>query len=416
MCAAAAASDREPAAVLNLPRPDGEHAVRVVWDPVFSAYDFGCWHPMSPVRLELTARLCAELGLFAQPDVTVVTAQPVAPELLESVHDPAYVAAVRAASADPRHADERYGLGTEDDPAFAGMHDAASRIVGASVDVARAVWRGEAQHGVNFCGGMHHARADAASGFCVYNDAAVAMQAMLAEGAQRIAYVDLDVHHGDGTESIFWDDPRVLTISVHESGATLFPGTGYPDDVGGPDAKGSGVNLALPAGVGDAGWLRALHAVVPPLLQSFVPDVLVTQHGCDTHSLDPLGHLAVSVDAQRVAAESMHELAHSAASGRWVALGGGGYEVVDVVPRTWAHLVGIASRHPVEPSTPVPVAWRRHARELTGQDGPALMTDGERATWTGWGSGYDPADAVDRAVRATRRAVFPWHGLDPDFD
>jgi acetoin utilization protein AcuC len=394
----------------------GAEQVRVVWDPVFNAYDFGRWHPMAPIRLDLTARLCTQLGLFDVPGLSVVSAQPADDALLTTVHEEAYVRAVQAASEDPRQARADYGLGTEDDPAFPGMHDAAARIVGGSVDLARAVLAGEVPHGVNFCGGMHHAKPGCASGFCVYNDAAVAMRAMLDAGAERIAYVDLDVHHGDGTEAAFWDDPRVLTISVHESGSTLFPGTGWADELGGPAALGGAVNLALPAGLGDAGWLRALHAVVPQLVTSFAPDVLVTQHGCDTHDLDPLGHLTVSVDAQRRASESMHELAHSAAGGRWLALGGGGYEVVDVVPRTWAHLVAIASHRPLDPSTPVPAEWLAHAAQLTGHAPPPLMTDGESAAFTGWESGYDPESALDRAVLATRRAAFPLHGLDPEFD
>ena len=390
--------------------------VQVVWDPAFNGYDFGRWHPMAPVRLDLTARLCEQLGLFDRPGVRVVSAEPADDELLTSVHDEDYVRAVRAASADPRQAQEVFGLGTEDDPAFPGMHEAAARIVGGSVDLGRALVAGRTLHGVNFCGGMHHAKPGCASGFCVYNDAAAAIVAMLRDGAERVAYVDLDCHHGDGTEAVFWDDPRVLTVSVHESGTTLFPGTGFADELGGAGALGAAVNLALPAGTGDAGWLRAVHAVVPQLVGAFQPDVLVTQHGCDTHALDPLGHLVVSVDAQRAAASSMHALAHSAAGGRWLALGGGGYEVVDVVPRTWAHLVAEASQQPLPPQTPLPEAWRRHVLEVLGREAPRTMTDGGQVVFAGWDSGYDPGDAVDRAILATRRAAFPLHGLDPDFD
>ena len=402
-----------PPPVVPAPAPD---AVQVVWDPVFNRYDFGRWHPMAPVRLDLTARLCEALGLFSAPGVRVVSARPADDDLLRTVHDPEYVRAVQAASADPRDAQEVFGLGTEDDPAFPGMHEAAARIVGGSVDLGRAVLAGRALHGVNFCGGMHHAKPGCASGFCVYNDAAAAIRAALDDGAQRVAYVDLDCHHGDGTEAVFWDDPRVLTISVHESGTTLFPGTGFADELGGPGALGSAVNLALPAGTRDAGWLRAVHSVVPQLVSSFGPDLLVTQHGCDTHALDPLGHLVISVDAQRVAAASMHALAHAAAGGRWLALGGGGYEVVDVVPRTWAHLVAEAAHRPLDPATPLPASWRAHVEEAVGRDAPRTMTDGGSGDFQDWSSGYDPDDAVDRAVLATRRAAFPLHGLDPEFD
>jgi acetoin utilization protein AcuC len=176
------------------------------------------------------------------------------------------------------------------------------------------------------------------------------------------------------------------------------------------------VNIALPAGTGDAGWLRAIDAVVPAVVREFAPDVLVTQHGCDTHVLDPLTHLRVSIDGQRAATQLLHGLAHEVASGRWVALGGGGYAVVDVVPRSWTHLIGIATHQPVDPSTVVPESWRALVQERYGRHGPDLMTDGRDARFSPWTSGYDPGDEVDRAIRATRSAVFPLLGLDPDLD
>jgi acetoin utilization protein AcuC len=388
----------------------------VVWDPSFSRYDFGPSHPMAPIRLELTARLADALGLFAQPGVVVAGADVAPDELLTTVHDPDYVAAVRAVSADPGLADVARGLGTEDDPAFLGMHEASARVVTGTTECAEQVWSGDVRHAVNFCGGLHHAMPDRASGFCVYNDVAVAIRRLLDSGAEKVAYVDVDVHHGDGTQAVFWDDPRVLTISVHETGRMLFPGTGFPDEIGGPAAEGAAVNVALPPGTGDAAWLRAVHATVPALVRAFAPDVLVTQHGCDTHFLDPLAHMAVSLDAQRAATEALHTLAHEVCDGRWVATGGGGYDVVDVVPRAWAHLVGIAAHAPVDPATPVPQDWLDHVVQRLGRQGPARMTDGRDPWWRSWEVGYDPEDAVDRAVMATRKAVFPLHGLDPWFD
>ncbi|MGJ7440846.1 acetoin utilization protein AcuC [Aquipuribacter sp. MA13-6] len=347
--------------------------------------------------------------------VEVVDAGVAGVDLLRTVHTAGLVEAVQRASVDTR-ADVGHGVGTLETPAFAGMHDSAARVFSGSVDLARALVAGEIDHGVNFAGGLHHASADAASGFCVYNDCAGAIRAMLDAGVERVVYVDTDVHHGDGTESIFWDEPRVTTISVHESGHTLFPGTGYPGDVGGAGAEGTAVNVALPAGTGDAGWLRAVHAVVRPVVRAVEPQVLVTQHGCDTHVLDPLANLRVSVDGQRAAAVMMHDLAHEVAGGRWLALGGGGYELVDVVPRAWTHLVGVAAHHPIEPTTAVPQAWLDYVTEALGQQAPRRMTDGEPASFSTWESGYDPADPVDQAVMATRKAVFPLLGLDPWFD
>ncbi|WP_380169734.1 acetoin utilization protein AcuC [Jannaschia sp. R86511] len=363
--------------------------------------------------MALTARLCRDLGLFEHVDV--VDADVAGDDLLRTVHTAALVEAVRHASLDTR-AVVGHGVGTMETPSFTGMHDSAARVFAGSVGLARALAAGEIDHGVNFAGGLHHASADAASGFCVYNDCAGAIHALLAAGVERVVYVDTDVHHGDGTESIFWDEPRVTTVSVHESGHTLFPGTGYPGDVGGPGAEGSAVNVALPAGTGDAGWLRAIHAVVRPVVREVRPQVLVTQHGCDTHVLDPLANLRVSVDGQRAAAVMMHDLAHEVAGGRWLALGGGGYELVDVVPRAWAHLVGVAGHHPVPPTTAVPDSWLDYVTAALGQPGPRRMTDGESASFATWESGYDPADPVDQAVMATRKAVFPLLGLDPWFD
>lgn len=385
---------------------------QLMWDEAVTGYDFGRDHPMDPVRLALTRSLVGALGL--DREVAVVAAKTAGESTLRLVHREDYIGAVRAASADPASADPSYGLGTTDDPAFAGMHEASALIAGQSVGAAEAVWRGEALHAVNFAGGLHHAMPGAASGFCVYNDAALAIARLLELGAERVAYVDVDVHHGDGVQAAFWEDPRVLTVSLHEHPRTLFPQTGWPEETGADSAQGSAVNVALPAGTGDEGWLRAFHAVVPELLADFRPQVLVTQHGADTHFEDPLAHLAVSLDAQRAVQVACHELAHEYADGRWVALGGGGYAVVEVVPRSWTHLVGIAAGKPVDPVTMIPESWRQEVYARTRQPGPVRMTDGRwPVSWASWEAGYDPADRLDQAVLATRRAVFPLRGLLP---
>ena len=228
-----------------------------------------------------------------------------------------------------------------------------------------------------------------------------------------MAYVDIDVHHGDGVQAAFWADPRVLTISLHEHPATLFPGTGLPTETGAPGAEGSAVNVALPAGTGDAGWLRAFHAIVPPLLRAFRPQVLVSQHGCDTHWTDPLANLELSIDAQRAAHAAIHQLAHETAAGRWLLTGGGGYSLVEVVPRTWTHLLAEAAGRPIDPQAPTPGDWRDYVRRRTGRSAPELMTEGRPAQFSPVEAGYDPADPVDRTIMATRNAVFPLHGLMP---
>ena len=392
-------------------------AVQVVWDDALARYDFGPEHPLAPVRVELTMSLARDLGLVAAGAAVGAPARLVVPdiaddELLRLVHGDAYVAAVKRCGGGHDRQDLEHGLGTSDNPTFPGMHEASALVVGATVAAARAVWTGGADHAVSVAGGLHHAMPDLASGFCVYNDPAIAIRWLLEQGATRVAYVDIDVHHGDGVERVFWDDPRVLTISLHESGRYLFPGTGFPEDRGGPRAEGMAVNVALPPGTGDAGWLRAFHAVVPPLLEAFAPQVLVTQHGCDSHVLDPLAHLALTVDGQRAAYQSLHRLAHDTADGRWVACGGGGYALVDVVPRAWTHLIGVAAGREVDPATETPESWRELVRSRVGREAPRRMTDGRDPEFRDWSSGANPEDAVDRAVLATRDSVFPLHGLD----
>jgi acetoin utilization protein AcuC len=381
------------------------------WDDRLVGYDFGPSHPLNPVRVDLTMRLARALGLLSLPNVSLTSVEPADDDLLQLVHEPGYVEAVRRVSADPSNPDLARGLGSPDNPAFAGMHEASAMVAGATVAAARAVWTGEAEHAVSVAGGLHHAMPDTASGFCIYNDPAIAIAWLLEQGAERVAYVDVDVHHGDGVERVFWDDPRVLTISLHESGRYLFPGTGFPTDTGGPAAEGSAVNVALPPGTSDAGWLRAFHGVVPLLLEEFRPEVLVSQHGCDSHMLDPLAHLALTVDGQRTSYDALHRLAHEHAGGRWVATGGGGYELVDVVPRAWSHLIAIAAGAPVPPGTDVPADWRAYVQQRLGVAGPERMTDGVEPHWQDWSSGFDPADPLDQAVRATQQAVFPAHGL-----
>jgi acetoin utilization protein AcuC len=383
----------------------------VVWTPQFLSYDLGDDHPLDPVRLDLTMRLADSLGVLATDRLRVLEPTPADVELLTLVHDPAYLEAVKRAPADP---DVGHGLGTADNPIFDGMYDAAALIVGGSVLAAQQVHTGKAQHAVNISGGLHHAMRDAASGFCVFNDAAIAIAWLLRQGYERIAYVDVDVHHGDGVQAAFYDDPRVLTVSVHQTPLTLFPGTGFPEETGDAQkAMGSAVNLALPNGTDDSGWLRAFTAVVPSVLRAFRPQILVTQCGCDAHHEDPLADLALTVDGQRASYRAMHELAHEVSDGRWIALGGGGYGLVRCVPRAWTHLIAEVSGTPLDPATEIPQSWRDDvvARGLRVRP-PTHMTEGGYTGFSRWDAFTE--SRVDRAVMRTRRASFPYFGLDPD--
>lgn len=385
-----------------------------VWDPALLEYRFSATHPMDPVRLDLTRRLCQELGIFGPSGVPLVTPEIATDEVLETVHTSEYISAVKQAA--DGAGSEQHGLGTEDTPCFAAIHSGAARIAGGTVRLADMVSSGEILHGVNFAGGMHHAGRSRAGGFCVYNDAALAIRRLRDRGASRVVYLDVDAHHGDGTQEIFFDDPSVMTISLHQSGVSLYPGTGFPNETGGRGAEGAAVNIALPAGIGDAGWLRAFHAVVPQLVRAFEPDVIVSQHGCDAHRLDPLSDLRLSLDGQRQTAFDIEQLAQDHCEGRWVATGGGGYSVFDVVPRSWAHLTAIAAGDPIPLATDVPSSWLDYVRDTYAEVPPKLMGDDVELWWRSWELGYDPADPVDRAVMQTRKEVFPLYGLDPWFD
>jgi acetoin utilization protein AcuC len=396
--------------------------LHVSWDERLAGYDFGPQHPLAPVRVKLTMELATALGVFTGEHVTVAAAPPASDAELELVHDPSYIEAVRYAgglsAGDKGQAVDvvkllQHGLGTADDPVFAHMHEASALVVGATLAAARAMWSGTVQHGASIAGGLHHAMRANASGFCIYNDPAIAIAWLLGHGAERIAYVDIDVHHGDGVQAAFWNDPRVLTISLHEHPASLFPGTGRAAETGGPDADGSAVNVALPPGTRDAAWLRAFHAVVPQLLRAFRPQLLVSQHGCDTHWSDPLADLALTIDAQRTAHAALHRLAHDVCHGRWLLTGGGGYQLAQVVPRSWTHLLAEAAGRPIDPATETPQSWRESVRQSVREEAPAVMTEGGDGSFASFDADYDPGDPVDQAIMATRNAVFPLNGLMP---
>jgi acetoin utilization protein AcuC len=339
------------------------------------SYDLGADHPLQPLRRRLAVDLMQAYGLTERDGVEAVASEPAPDALIERVHAPAYVAAVRRYSESPAMAAAweagQWGLAAGGDtPAFAGMHHAAATVCGASVAAALAIWEGRADQAFFAGGGLHHALANRASGFCVYNDTAVAIQALLDAGAERVAYIDIDVHHGDGTQWIFFEDPRVLTCSVHETGRYLFPGTGSMAERGIGAAEGTSVNVPLPPFSGDRPYLRAIQEVVAPAVVQFAPDVIVTQDGADPHHADPLAHLQVTLPAFPRAYRSLHQLAREAAGGRWVALGGGGY-TYEVVPRAWTLL--LAEMLDAELEDEIPESWLRSSEELVGRPLPRRL-------------------------------------------
>ena len=309
-----------------------------------ATYDFGESHPLQPIRVELAAALIRICGLLERPEVARLDPRPATRAELTAVHDPAYVDAVEAlglAGGVPHELEglaAAYGFRSGDNPVFERMHEAAALVAGGTLTAAEAVMEGRALHAFAPAGGLHHAHRARASGFCIYNDPAVAIAAVRARYGVRVAYIDVDAHHGDGVQGLFYDDPDVLTISTHESGRYLFPGTGFIEELGEGRGYGASANVPLEPYTTDAALLRAVDRVVVPLVRAFRPGLIVTQCGADTHWLDPLTHLACSTRIWPTLARTFHDLAHELCGGRWLATGGGGYDLYSVVPRAWTLL------------------------------------------------------------------------------
>jgi acetoin utilization protein AcuC len=351
-----------------VPRVKGHgHAAEplLVFGPLSATYDFGPSHPLTPRRfgpgIDLLGALGAEPGLAPEP----------APDGdLVLCHSPTYLAAVRRASIDPFGAPEAGIAPGGDDPPFPGMHDAGAMVAGGSMRAMEAILRGDVQHAFHPGGGLHHAMRDRASGFCIYDDPALAI-ALARRAGLRVLYVDLDVHHGDGVQALHLDDPGVVTISFHESGRTLFPGTGFIDELGEGAAAGTSINVPLAAGTGEDGWLAAVRAIVPPVAAAFDPAIVVSQHGADSHAWDPLAHLRVTTTAMGAAARLVDAIAHRYAAGRWLSTGGGGYDAYRVVPRSWS-LVWLAGAHREAPDA-TPPAWRERWADEAARFGQAPL-------------------------------------------
>ncbi len=325
----------------------------LVYGPRSLDYDFGPTHPLTPRRFGPGIDLLRAVG--AEPRLAP---EPATDDELRAVHTARYLAVVRRFSAGTGHgfADTQAGIGPAgDDPPFAGMHEAAAAVAGGSLRAIEAILDGAVEHAFHPGGGLHHAMPTRASGFCIYNDPALAI-ARARRAGLRVLYVDLDVHHGDGVEAIHAADPGVLTLSFHESGRYLFPGTGFADEVGEGAAAGTVVNVPLEPGTGEETWLRAVTTLVPEIAAAFGPDIVVSQHGADSHGWDPLAHLRNTTSAMGAAARLVDAIAHRHAGGRWLSTGGGGYGVYDVVPRSWA-LVWLAAAHRDVPDR-LPGEWR----------------------------------------------------------
>lgn len=328
-----------------------------VYRPELAHYELAPGHPFRPERLELTRSLLQACALL--PADREIAPAPFDEAELARVHSEDYLAAVRAASRGSWTSEQlrKHGLGSGDNPVFPGMHEAVASVVAATVTAAELVASGSALRAVSLSGGLHHAHRDRASGFCLYNDLAVAIERLLGRGL-RIAYLDVDAHHGDGVQWLFYREPRVMTISLHQDGRTLFPGSGHIDEIGEGAARGTSVNVPLAPHSGDSDFLAAFERVVPPALDAFAPDLLMLQAGADMHHHDPLASLELTVDGMLASYRRVLALAETHCGGRMVASGGGGYDPYRTVPRAWGHLWATlaGSTLPAE----IPESWRSH--------------------------------------------------------
>ncbi|SEM75158.1 acetoin utilization protein AcuC [Paenibacillus sp. OV219] len=332
-----------------------------------SRYKFNKDHPFDPMRLTLTHSLLQSANALNDSQYRHPAAAD--DELLKLVHRPDYIDAVRMLSADKPDAEaikraELYGLNTDDTPYFPGMHEATASIVGGSVMAADLVMSGQAKHAYHMAGGLHHAFPDRGAGFCVYNDAAIAIAHIRKQYGARVLYIDTDVHHGDGVQWTFYADPDVCTYSIHETGKYLFPGTGFVAERGIDAGYGTTINVPVEPYTEDESWLASFATTIEKVTQVFKPDVIVSQHGCDAHAYDPLSHIHCSMRIYQAMPALIHQLAHRYTDGRWIAVGGGGYDIWRVVPRAWALVWLEMTDHPIAAqlreqtgNEPLPQAW-----------------------------------------------------------
>ena len=361
--------------------------VGFVYDGKWATFSYGCSHPMKPHRLRLVYELSKAIGLLPSARVAILPGRRASVEEVLTFHDREYLDALREADSGriPQGAG-RFGLGWGDNPAFEGVLEWSLLVTGASIMAAEAVAEGRFPVAFNTSGGLHHAMRSRASGFCYINDPVLAIHHLLDRG-MRVAYIDIDAHHGDGVQWAFYESKEVLTVSLHERGDSLFPGTGWVDEIGEGEGRGYSANLPLPPGTNDALYLRAFREVVPPLIEWFKPDAIVTQLGIDTLHTDPLTHLSLSLEGFRRIVEEIKALDRP-----WIALGGGGYDV-EKVAKGWTMALGVMAGEEVPEEIGEDLAGSLGFREKGLVDRPPPLPKGrEEAMWK----------AIEREIRSLK--------------
>ncbi|AYC29870.1 acetoin utilization protein AcuC [Paenisporosarcina cavernae] len=319
-------------------------------------YKFAEDHPFNQKRLEMTTDLLKKMNALS--DDQILAPRKATDEELLLFHDPSYVTAVKNASKGIpiKNAAESFGIGTEDTPIFSGMHDASALLVGGTLTAVDAVMSGKSRYALHLGGGLHHGFKGRASGFCVYNDSAVAIKYIQQKYGAKVLYIDTDAHHGDGVQWAFYEDPSVCTISIHETGRYLFPGTGNITERGSGEGYGTTFNFPIDAFTEDESFLTIYRSALTEIAEFFQPDVILTQNGADAHYYDPLTHLYGSIDIYKEIPKLAKEMAEKYCDGKWIAVGGGGYDIWRVVPRAWS-LIWMEMNNLPQPEGSLPNAW-----------------------------------------------------------
>ncbi|WP_164668341.1 acetoin utilization protein AcuC [Virgibacillus doumboii] len=328
-----------------------------IFSNAFLDYHFHSDHPFNQKRVLLAKDLLEKSNILTKDNI--VEPRTATIEELALFHDLAYIQAVKKAGNGHLHSEEsmEYGLGTEDTPVFDGMHEAASNLVGGTLTSVDTVLQGHSDHALNLGGGLHHGFKRKASGFCIYNDGAVAIKYIREKYDLRVMYVDTDAHHGDGVQWAFYDDPNVCTLSIHETGRYLFPGTGNVNERGIKEGHGYSFNLPIDAFTEDESFINLYESAFREIADYFKPDVIVTQNGTDAHAYDPLTHLCATMDIYEKIPLLAHEMAHKYCNGRWIALGGGGYDMWRVVPRAWSQIWSVMKTGDTQKGN-LPLSWQ----------------------------------------------------------
>jgi acetoin utilization protein AcuC len=368
-------------------------------------YDFGKAHPLKQIRLKLAFELIKSYGLLDRDDVKVFEPPLAKEEDLLLVHGQDYVNYVKGISSFPDRDYYLHGFGPGDNPPFEGAFDSDSVHVGATVSACDLVMKGEVEHAYSLGGGYHHAFPDKAAGFCVFNDPAIGIEHLKKEwGLKKVLYIDIDAHHGDGVQWIFYSDPTVMTISLHESGRFLFPGTGSIKELGKGKAEGTKVNIPFPMDATDNAYAYAIEEVVVPLVRSFEPEFMIVQCGGDAHYLDPLTHLALTTKAYKEMSASFHSLAHEVMDGRYICVTGGGYDVL-ACARLWT--VMFSEMAGVNLDYYIPDEFVKLCKTTLGY-GPSdglydeeKIVDDERYVM----------ETTKNIVSEIKKEIFPFHGL-----